>query len=122
VGGGCVLVGRGTCPRVRLTRARQVEFKGETEQFAAEEISSMVLIKMKEIAEAYLGQEVKNAVITVPAYFNDGQRQVRRAPWRHGVLCARARVWWVVSVVGCVCMRLCVSVCTCRVCVCVIFL
>ncbi len=36
-----------------------------------EEISSMILVKMKQIAEAYLGQEVKNAVITVPAYFND---------------------------------------------------
>lgn len=43
-----------------------------------EEISSMILIKMKQIAEAYLGQEVKNAVITVPAYFNDAQRQATR--------------------------------------------
>ena len=56
----------------------EVDYKGETKQFAAEEISSMVLIKMKEIAEAYLGQEVKNAVITVPAYFNDGQRQATK--------------------------------------------
>jgi L1 cell adhesion molecule like protein len=52
----------------------QVNFKGETKQFAPEEISSMVLLKMKETAEAFLGGEVKNAVITVPAYFNDSQR------------------------------------------------
>jgi len=56
----------------------QVVFKGETKQFAAEEVSSMVLTKMKEIAEAYLGREVKNAVITVPAYFNDSQRQATK--------------------------------------------
>jgi len=56
----------------------QVTFKGESKQFKAEEISSMVLIKMKEIAEAYLGREVKNAVITVPAYFNDSQRQATK--------------------------------------------
>lgn len=53
----------------------QVNYKGEEKTFSPEEISSMVLIKMKEIAEAYLGKEVKNAVITVPAYFNDSQRQ-----------------------------------------------
>ena len=56
----------------------QVTYKGEVKQFAAEEISSMVLIKMKEISEAYLGREVKNAVITVPAYFNDSQRQATK--------------------------------------------
>jgi heat shock 70kDa protein 1/2/6/8 len=56
----------------------QVTFRGEVKQFAAEEISSMVLIKMKEISEAYLGREVKNAVITVPAYFNDSQRQATK--------------------------------------------
>ena len=55
-----------------------VNFKGEEKTFSAEEISSMVLIKMKEIAEAYLGREVKNAVITVPAYFNDSQRQATK--------------------------------------------
>ena len=48
-----------------------VQYKGETKKFHAEEISSMVLIKMKEIAEAYLSKQIKNAVITVPAYFND---------------------------------------------------
>ena len=55
-----------------------VEFHGETKKFSAEEISSMVLVKMKEIAEAYLGKEIKNAVVTVPAYFNDSQRQATK--------------------------------------------
>jgi L1 cell adhesion molecule like protein len=55
-----------------------VEFKEEQKDFTAEEISSMVLIKMKEIAEAFLGREVANAVITVPAYFNDSQRQATK--------------------------------------------
>merc|ERR1712100_49306 len=56
----------------------EVEYKEETKQFKAEEISSMVLTKMKDIAEAYLGKEVKNAVVTVPAYFNDSQRQATK--------------------------------------------
>ncbi|KAF7119308.1 hypothetical protein RHSIM_Rhsim13G0084400 [Rhododendron simsii] len=55
-----------------------VTYKHEEKQFSAEEISSMVLVKMKEIAEDYLGTTVKNAVITVPAYFNDSQRQATK--------------------------------------------
>ncbi len=55
-----------------------VSFKGEQKQFGPEEISSMVLIKMKEISEAFLGKSVKNAVVTVPAYFNDSQRQATK--------------------------------------------
>merc|ERR1719502_1710639 len=56
----------------------QVEYKGEEKTFASEEISSMVLTKMKEIAEAFVGEEVKSAVVTVPAYFNDSQRQATK--------------------------------------------
>lgn len=67
-----VLSGAGGAPLI------EVEYKGETKSFKAEEISSMVLSKMKEIAEAYLAKEVKNAVITVPAYFNDSQRQATK--------------------------------------------
>ena len=55
-----------------------VEYKGEEKQFGAEEISSMVLSKMRGIAEEYLGSVVKDAVITVPAYFNDSQRQATK--------------------------------------------
>ncbi|KAL7584763.1 hypothetical protein Lser_V15G42863 [Lactuca serriola] len=55
-----------------------VSYKGEEKEFCAEEISSMILVKMKETAEAYLGKPVKDAVITVPAYFNDSQRQATK--------------------------------------------
>merc|ERR1711976_346720 len=56
----------------------QVEYKGETKVFSPEEISSMILVKMKETAEAFLGVKVTDAVITVPAYFNDSQRQATK--------------------------------------------
>jgi heat shock protein 1/8 len=55
-----------------------VEFKGEQKTFFAEEVSSMILVKMRETAEAYLGKDVPNAVVTVPAYFNDSQRQATK--------------------------------------------
>ena len=56
----------------------EVDFKGETKRFEPEEISSMVLTKMKEIAETYIGTDIKDAVVTVPAYFNDSQRQATK--------------------------------------------
>merc|ERR1712227_731194 len=56
----------------------KVENKSEEKKFTPEEISAMVLTKMKETAESYLGQEVKDAVVTVPAYFNDSQRQATK--------------------------------------------
>jgi len=55
-----------------------VDGKGTTKQFSPEEISGMVLRKMKESAEAFLGQKVTHAVVTVPAYFNDAQRQATK--------------------------------------------
>merc|ERR1711865_1137649 len=55
-----------------------VSFMGEDKTFHAEEISSMILLKMKETAEAYLGTKVNDAVVTVPAYFNDSQRQATK--------------------------------------------
>ena len=64
-----VVVAAGTKPKI------QVEFKCEKKTFTPEEVSSMVLTKMKETAEQYLGKSVKDAVVTVPACFNDSQRQ-----------------------------------------------
>ena len=55
-----------------------VQYKGEQKKFQAEQISSMVLVKMKEVAESYLSKPVKSAVVTVPAYFNDAQRQATK--------------------------------------------
>ena len=55
-----------------------VDYKGETKVFSPEEISAMVLTYMKQIADSYLGEEVVDVVITVPAYFNDGQRQATK--------------------------------------------
>ncbi|KAL0222572.1 hypothetical protein RCL1_002426 [Eukaryota sp. TZLM3-RCL] len=56
----------------------EVSFRGETKTFSAEEVSAMVLTKMKDVAEAYLGEPVTKAVVTVPAYFNDSQRQATK--------------------------------------------
>jgi len=67
-----VVPGAGDRPKI------QVQYKGADEQFYPEEISSMVLTKMKETAEAFLGHAVTKAVITVPAYFNDSQRQATK--------------------------------------------
>merc|ERR1712188_225536 len=64
--------GEGDIPRIQVT------FKGEEKTFAAEKISSMVLVKMKETAEAFVGKDVKDVVVTVPAYFNDSQRQATK--------------------------------------------
>ena len=67
-----VIAGAGDKPMI------QVEYKAEQKTFSPEEISSMVLGKMKEVASTYLGGEVKQAVVTVPAYFNDSQRQATK--------------------------------------------
>ncbi len=56
----------------------KVEVGGSTKQFTPEEISAMILGKMKEVAESYLGKKVTHAVVTVPAYFNDNQRQATK--------------------------------------------
>ncbi|KAI1387379.1 78 KDA glucose-regulated protein-like protein precursor [Hypoxylon trugodes] len=56
----------------------QVEFQGATKKFTPEEISAVILGKMKEVAESYLGKKVTHAVVTVPAYFNDNQRQATK--------------------------------------------
>ena len=58
----------------------EIETKDGAKTFQAEEVSAMVLTKMKETAEAYLGKKIKSAVVTVPAYFNDAQRQATKVP------------------------------------------
>lgn len=67
-----VIVGPGDKPMIN------VESHGEKKTFSPEEISSMVLTKMKDIAESFVGKTVKDAVVTVPAYFNDSQRQATK--------------------------------------------
>merc|ERR1711975_13851 len=67
-----VLAGAGDKPMI------QVNFQGEDKKFHPEEVSSMILTKMKETAEAYLGTKINDAVVTVPAYFNDSQRQATK--------------------------------------------
>jgi L1 cell adhesion molecule like protein len=66
------VISKDTKPHIEVT------FKGEQKQFAPEEISAMVLVKMRESAEQYLGKNVKKSVVTVPAYFNDAQRQATK--------------------------------------------
>jgi molecular chaperone DnaK (HSP70) len=66
------VVNKNTRPHV------EVQVGDEAKTFTPEEISAMVLTKMKEIAEAYLGKKITNAVVTVPAYFNDAQRQATK--------------------------------------------
>ena len=63
-----------------------VTFKGEEKKFHPEDISGYVLSKMKEIAEKYIGKPVKDAVVTVPAYFNDAQRQATKDAGKIGGL------------------------------------
>jgi len=66
------LIDRESKPYVSVT------VNGDTKTFAPEEISAMILQKMKKVAETFLGKEIKNAVVTVPAYFNDAQRQATK--------------------------------------------
>jgi len=66
------VINKGQKPHIEVTVA------GEQKSFAPEEISAMVLLKMKETAEAYLGKKITHAVVTVPAYFNDAQRQATK--------------------------------------------
>jgi heat shock protein 5 len=58
--------------------AISVDYQGSKKSFTPEEVSAMILTKMKEVAEGFLGKDIKNAVVTVPAYFNDAQRQATK--------------------------------------------
>ena len=62
-----------------------VEVNGKDRSFTPEEVSAMVLGKMRDIAESYLGKKVDNAVVTVPAYFNDNQRQATKV-WMNSLI------------------------------------
>lgn len=75
----------------------EVEYLGEKKQFSPQEISAMVLSKMREIAEAKIGKEVKKAVVTVPAYFNDSQRLATKDAGEYRLnyeTVQVAAVWW----------------------------
>ncbi len=66
------VVNEGSKPKI------EVDFKGDRKKFTAEEISAMILSEMKQVASAYIGEEITDAVVTVPAYFNDAQRQATK--------------------------------------------
>lgn len=82
------IVGFFTPCDVHMHTHKKVGIKGSTKTFAPEEISAMVLVKMKEIAEAYMGTEITDAVITVPAYFTENQRKATQVSCCECVMCS----------------------------------